>query len=313
MSSSAPGPVVAAIEAGGTKIVCGVGAGPDAIDALAEIPTRAPDTTLAAIIDFFRDALAGAPAVRHLGIGTFGPVELDTEAAGYGHFKRTPKAGWSGVDLVGPLEDALGLAVSLDTDVNAAALAEHRFGAARGLGNVVYITVGTGVGVGVLVDGESRRRPAHPEAGHMLIPRAADEPDDFPGHCPFHGDCVEGLASGAALVERFGARLGDLPAEHEAWRLEADYLASLCQNLTLALQPDRIVIGGGVSRPALLDRIRERLHERLAGYESRLAGAAEVANYLVTPALGAQAGLLGAIALAQDAALAALRRVSPRG
>ncbi len=305
MSSTSPGPTVAAIEAGGTKIVCGVGAGPDAIDALAEIPTQAPEPTLAAIVDFFRDALAGAPAVRHLGIGTFGPMELDTGAVRYGHFKRTPKAGWSGVDLVGPLARALDLSVSLDTDVNAAALAEHRFGAARGLGNVVYITVGTGVGVGILVDGVPRRRPAHPEAGHMLIPRATDEPDEFAGHCPFHGDCVEGLASGAALVERFGARLGDLPPEHAAWRLEADYLASLCHNLTLALQPDRIVIGGGVSRPALLELVRARLGERLAGYESRLATAAAVADYVVAPALGAQAGLVGAIALAQDAAAGA--------
>jgi len=291
------GQLVGGIEAGGTKLVCAVGAGPDGIRSETTIPTAAPDETLGAAVAFFR---AHAP-IAALGIASFGPLDLDPASATWGRLTTTPKPGWSGVDLVGPFRRALGVPVAVDTDVNGAALAEHRWGAGRGADPFVYVTVGTGVGGGAIVHGRALHGLAHPEMGHLRVPRDP-RADPFPGACPYHGDCLEGLASGEAIRRRWGARGETLPADHPAWDLEARYLALGVVAVIAVLSPRRIALGGGVMRaPRLLPRVRQGVVELLGGYLDvpALRGAGE--DYLVVPALGHRAGVLGALALAAAA------------
>jgi len=273
------------LEAGGTKFVCAIGTGPDDLER-SVFPTTSPEETIARTISFFRDR----PPLRGLGIASFGPVGLDPRSETYGYITSTPKAGWANTDVAGELGRALGVRVGFDTDVNAAALAESRWGSARGLDDVVYLTVGTGIGGGALAGGKLVHGLVHPEMGHMRIPhdRATDP---FPGVCPYHGDCLEGLACGPSIEQRWGKRAENLPADHPAWRLESRYLAAGLVNIVCTLSPRRIIMGGGVmEQEHLFPLIREELAALLHGYVS--------APVIGPPALGNNTGVLGAIALA---------------
>jgi len=289
------------VEAGGTKFVCAVGQGGDDPSDIAEFPTGEPVTTIREAIQFFRSSRRVGDDLRAIGIGAFGPIELNPDMSDYGHMMATPKPGWQNVDIRGEFARGLGLPIAIETDVNAAAIGELRWGAARDLDHFLYVTVGTGIGVGAVVGGALLRGVQHPEMGHMLIPTSPDELSGFVGVCPFHGTCVEGLASGVAIVERWGSRLSELRAEHPAWQLEAEYLAVLFANLTFTLQPQRIVVGGGVMNTRILSLARERLHSFLAGYRTTLRELEAVKRYLVLPELGNRAGVLGALELARRA------------
>lgn len=290
--------VYGAVEAGGTKFVCLVGSGPDDVRRTTRIPTGEPGPTLAAVVDFFREAVAAGEPIRAVGVGSFGPLELRPTHPDYGRILHTPKAGWSGVDVVGPLRDGLGLPVALETDVNAAALGEGRWGAARGCRSFVYVTVGTGIGGGAVVDGRLVGGLGHPEMGHLAVPRLAG--DDFAGTCRYHRDCWEGFACGPALAGRFGrppeALTGaDLAA---AVRLEAAYLALGLRALVYALAPERIVLGGGVPElPGLLEATRAELVRSLGDYPGLAEHKSE--DFLVRPGLGGRAGVLGALVVAE--------------
>lgn len=286
--------VVAGIEMGGSKLVCAVGTGPDDLQAETSFPTTTPSETLRQVVDFVR----AQRAVAAVGVASFGPLDLDPGSARYGWITTTPKPGWANTDVIGALA-TLGVPVAIDTDVNGAALAEHGWGAARDLDPFVYLTVGTGVGGGAFVNGRLVHGLVHPEMGHVRIPhdRVADP---FPGACPFHGDCLEGLASGVALRARWGAAAETLPADHPAWDLEARYLALGLATITAVMSPKRILVGGGVSRaPGLLPRVRTALMELFGGYVP--AAAVPMESYVVAPALGERAGVLGALALARAA------------
>lgn len=283
--------LLGAIEAGGTKFVLGVGTGPDAIIEQVQIPTRDPETTLAETIAFFRQH----PRLAAIGIGSFGPLERNRDAAKWGHILATPKPGWSDCDLAGTIARALEVPVAFDTDVNAAALAEARLGAARDAKVSVYVTIGTGIGGGVIADGQIVGGTGHPELGHMRPRRAADD-QDFPGHCPFHGDCLEGLASGPAIIARWGQSLSHLAPDHAAHGLIAGYLAEMCNSLRAAIAPDAIVLGGGVmGTPDLFERIVAEASARDGGYFA--LGADQVIR---RPALSPISGLAGAFLLAAD-------------
>ena len=288
-----------AIEAGGTKFVCAVGSSPQDLRTQIRIPTTTPVETLAQCIEFFRVQ----PQIQALGVGCFGPLELHQGAPLYGHITSTPKPGWSNTDIVGPLREALAVPIGFDTDVNGAVLGEARWGAARGLTTAIYITIGTGIGGGAWVGGNLVHGLVHPEMGHLLLPREADDAQ-FEGVCPFHGArCWEGLASGPALAKRWGQRAETLPADHPAWDLEARYIASALTTLVLVLSPQRIILGGGVMQvAALFPLVQRHLARSLAGYvqtESLLHG---LDQYIVPPALGPLAGIAGALALAEQAA-----------
>lgn len=284
-------PLLGAIEAGGTKFVLGIGHAPDAIVKQVQIATRDPETTLAETIAFFRNY----PDITTIGIGSFGPLERDRSQAKWGHILATPKPGWSDCDLAGTMERALDVPVGFDTDVNAAALAEARLGAARDAKLSVYVTIGTGIGGGVIADGQIVGGIGHPELGHMR-PRRAPGDADFAGHCPFHGDCLEGLASGPAIIARWGQSLSHLAPEHEAHGLIAGYLAEMCNTLRAALAPDAIVLGGGVmGTPGLFDRIVAEASARDGGYFALSAG-----DVIRRPALSPISGLAGAFLLAAD-------------
>lgn len=295
-------PALGAVEAGGAKFVCAIGSGPrDLIRAT--IPTTTPEETLGRVVEFFQDqaeANVKSASLPALGVASFGPVDLDPRSSTFGFITSTPKPGWSKVDICGVLRRALGIAVAFDTDVNAAALAEARWGAARGLDNVLYITVGTGIGGGVLVDGSPLHGLIHPEMGHILVPHDRDE-DPFPGACPFHNDCFEGLASGLAMELRWGVKAERLlEPDHPAWRLEARYLGMGLANLVCVLSPRRIVLGGGVMHNlALFPMIRRSLRGSLNGYVQAPDILESIDSYVVPPLLGDDAGVLGALVLAE--------------
>lgn len=285
-----------AVEAGGTKFACAVGTGPDDLRARVRIDTRGPGATLAQVCDFFRRAAATHGPLTAVGVGCFGPVDLDPASPTWGCVTTTPKPGWAGADVAGTLGRQLGVPVGFDTDVNAAALGENRWGAARGLHTFVYLTVGTGIGGGAMVEGRILHGALHPEMGHLRVPhdRAADP---YPGGCPYHGDCLEGLAGGPAIRQRWGVPAERLPPDHPAWALEARYLALGLSALVCALSPQRLVLGGGVMAQAhLFPRVRAELEAQLAGYVA--------APEVVPPGLGDRAGICGALALAAAAAAA---------
>ena len=288
--------LVGGLEAGGTKFVCAVGTGPDDIRAEARFATTTPEQTIRRAVDFFTEVAARTPLAA-IGIASFGPLDLDRRSATFGFITTTPKAGWQDVDLVSPLA-ALGAVVAIDTDVNAAALAEHRWGAARGAGSAVYVTVGSGIGGGAVIDGRPVHGLVHPEMGHLRLPHDRAR-DPFPGTCPHHGDCWEGLASGPALAARWGQPAETLPDDHPAWDLEAHYLALGLANVILTLSPERVVLGGGVmARPGLAALVRQKLGDLVGGYLRTPMLAARIDDYVVPPALGDRAGVLGALALA---------------
>ncbi len=287
-----------AIEAGGTKWVCAVGTGPDDIRAETRFPTTTPAETLGRAMSFFRDAQANEP-LQALGVGSFGPVDLDRTSPTYGSITSTPKPGWAYTEVASTLYEALGVPIVFDTDVNVAALGEHRWGAAQDLEHVVYITVGTGIGAGVLIGGQPLHGLVHPEVGHLRLPHDW-QVDPFPGSCPYHGDCLEGLASGPALARRWAQPAETLPPDHPGWRLEARYLALALVNLICTLSPQRIVLGGGVmEQPQLFALIRADVQQLLNGYVRSTTILEQIDSYIVPPALKGRAGVLGAIALAQ--------------
>lgn len=290
------------VEAGGTKFVCVVGSGPDDILREERFPTTTPEATLRQTLEFFRAERAQHGRVAAIGIGSFGPVDLRTGSAGYGHITSTPKAGWSNTDIVGPIREAFGVPVGFDTDVNAAALGEWRWGAAQGLETFVYLTIGTGIGGGGLVGGKLMHGLIHPEMGHVRIPHDP-QADPFAGSCPFHGDCLEGLASGPALGARWGQPADTLPDEHPAWALQARYLALALVNFICALSPQRIVLGGGVmAQRQLFPLIHRQVKALLNDYVQAPQLLEEIEGYIVPPALGGRAGVLGALALARQIA-----------
>ena len=288
--------VFGGIEAGGTKFVCAVGTGPDDVRAHTQFATTTPEETLRRAVAFFRDAEVPVAAV---GIGSFGPVDLHPSSPTYGYITSTPKAGWAQTDFARAVGRALGVPVAFDTDVNAAALGEHRWGAAQGCATFLYLTVGTGIGGGGLVEGRRLHGLVHPEMGHVLLPRA--EGDAFEGICPYHGACLEGMASGPALEARWGVPAETLPPDHPAWMLEAHYLAHALANYLFVLSPERIIMGGGVMQQGhLLGRVRARVRALLGGYVRHPAVLGDLAAFIVPPALGGRAGVLGALALAAE-------------
>lgn len=289
------------VEAGGTKFVCATGAGADRFQVSVEIPTRDAETTLREVIDFFRAQSDGGQELSGLAIGSFGPLELNESAPDYGRILKATKPGWEGCDIRGALARALDIPVAIETDVNAAAIGEMNWGAARDLQHCLYVTVGTGIGVGAIVDGKILHGVHHPEMGHTSVPISPNDADGFEGICPYHQSCVEGLASGMAIFTRWGRKLIDIPPKHAAWHLEAHYLAKFLTNLTFVLQPQRIIIGGGVMNETLLSMIRQLLHKGIASYRPSLATLDAVTDYLVLPELGGRAGVLGALAIAAAA------------
>lgn len=292
-----PSPLYGGVEAGGTKFICMVGSGPDDVREQVRIATTAPAETLAKVIDFF-ERYARAGRIQALGVGSFGPLDLDPDSRTYGFITNTPKPGWHNTDIVGPLRAALHLNVAFDTDVNAAALGEFVWGASRGADPSLYLTVGTGIGAGFIKDGKPLRGLHHPEMGHIPI-RREPERDPFPGSCPFHGDCFEGLASGPAIAGRFSVPAERLPDDHPYWDVEAGYIASALTSYVLILSPRRIAIGGGIlQRRFLLPLIRRKLVASLGGYVRSAEILERVEEYVVSPALGSQSGVLGALALA---------------
>lgn len=279
--------MIGAVELGGTKINVAVGDGPGALKAKATIPTTTPGETLAATIAFLR---ANGP-LRAVGIASFGPVCLDRADPEWGAITATTKPHWSHTPVAGPIGEALGVPVAFDTDVNGAALGEYRWGALAGCGVGLYLTIGTGVGGGIVIDGHPLHGRIHPELGHIRVKRGAG--DAFPGVCPFHGDCIEGLASGPAVIARLGASLSEVDAEDAAPVYDA--IGQALASYVLTLSPHRIVIGGGVSKaPGFHARADAAMQRWLAGYSD------VPQNYVVPPALGDEAGILGAIALAAD-------------
>jgi fructokinase len=305
------------IEAGGTKFVCAVGTGPDDTRAEVQFPTTTPEETIGRVLDFLNPFQAESPLgdkslltggsseeLVAVGISSFGPVDLHPDSPTYGFITSTPKPGWANTDFAGVVQRSVGLPVGFDTDVNGAALGEHRWGAAQGLDTFLYLTVGTGIGGGGMVGSKLMHGMVHPEIGHIRLPRDPDA-DPFPGVCPFHGDCLEGLANGPALEARWGQRGETLPADHPAWPLEAHYLALALVNLICILSPQRIILGGGVMKgPHLFPLIRAKVLELLNGYVQAPELLDDIDSYIVPPDLGGRAGVLGALALAQGAALA---------
>jgi len=289
-------PIYGCIEAGGTKFVIGVVNGQGEVLAEARIGTSTPYETLGACVDWLGLAQERLGPLTALGVASFGPVDLDPASARWGHITSTPKPGWSDTDLAGRFARAFGLPVGFDTDVNGAARAEALWGAGRDQKISAYLTIGTGIGGGIMVDGAPLVGLSHPEMGHFRPPR---HPDDlqFPGVCPFHGDCYEGLASGPAILARWGSALSALPPEHPAHDIIAWYLAHLTISLQAMLEPGRIIMGGGVMETSgLLDRVRQAATRLGGGY---FRGRAQ--EVIVPPMLGARLGLLAGLALALDA------------
>lgn len=292
--------LLAGVELGGTKCICVLGTGPTDIRAQIELPTRDPPNTLAAIESVLDGWRAQGHDFAALGLAAFGPLNLRRGAARYGWVARTVKPGWSDTELLGRFARRYGVVTGIDTNVNAAARAERRWGGAQGLTDFVYVTVGTGIGAGVIVNGGPVFGANHTELGHVRVVRVPG--DDFPGVCPFHGDCLEGLACGPAIQARAGRSPGELAPDHPAWKPVAQALAQLCQTLVLTVGPRRIFLGGGVmtGQPQLFGMIREALQRSLNGYVDTAEVGRQIDRFIVPSGLGAAVGPLGALALAVE-------------
>jgi fructokinase len=302
--------LVGAVEGGGTKYVCAVGSGPgERLLARNEFPTDDnPAQLLAAVVDWLREQERAHGKLAAIGIASFGPVDLALDSPTYGYVTSTPKPGWQGTDVVGPFRRAFGdIPVAFDTDTNGAALGEHVWGAAAGLDDFLYLTIGTGIGAGVMVGGQLLHGLIHPEVGHLLLPRAAG--DEFAGACPYHGRCWEGLCSGEAMRRRTGIAAEDLPADHPAWAYETQYTGWAIANLVLTLSPRRVILGGSVRKggqlgeAAFFAAVRGHVKSALNGYLASPVFAGDgIGDYIVAPRLGDDAGVCGAMALGQCAA-----------
>lgn len=287
---------IGALEAGGTKMVCAIGDEQGNIFDRASFPTLKPEETIGHLIDYFKDKDIAA-----LGIGSFGPLCLDPNADNFGVITTTPKLAWRDYPLRKVFVEALNLPVGIDTDVNAAALGEAIYGAGKGLDSLVYYTIGTGVGAGALVDGRLVHGLVHPEMGHMLL--RPDPRDPAPhGFCPYHDGCLEGMANGPAIEKRWGISAKELPEDHIAWEIEAEYLAQMCVNTIVTFSPKKIVLGGGVMHQMhLFPRIRRRTLELLNGYVAHPAVLDRIDEFIVPPGLGDNAGAVGSLLLGVEA------------
>ena len=286
--------VYGGIEAGGSKWECGIGTGPTDLRATETISTTTPTETIGRAVAFFERS----GPVDAVGIGCFGPVDLNPSSPTWGHVTTTPKPGWSNTDVASEVSRRLSVPVAFDTDVNAAALGEHRWGAVAGLDTFCYLTIGTGIGGGGMAGGSLLHGLVHPEFGHLRIPHDL-RLDPFPGVCPYHGDCWEGLACGPAVEARWGRPAEDLVGRADVWELEAEYVALGLVSVIAVLSPQRLVLGGGVgTAPDLLPLVRLRVAALLNHYlDADLLGE-RIADYIVPPALGPRSGVLGAVALA---------------
>ena len=294
--------ILVGIEMGGTKCVCTLGSGPEDIRAQHTLPTRDPTSTLGAIGDLLDSWRRDFGTFEAIGIAAFGPIDLRRNSPTYGHIQSTPKELWRNCDVAGFFARRFDVPLGLTTDVIGAALAEGRWGAAQGLSDFAYVTVGTGVGVGLIVDSKPAIGLHHPELGHVRIARMPG--DDWPGSCSFHGACIEGLASGPAIQARSGQTPQDLPEDSPVWDSVAHALAQLAHLLAVSVAPQRVLIGGGVptARPELFPNIRHLLAESLNGYldVQEVTSREGLERYLVPPGLGTGAGPLGALAVAAD-------------
>lgn len=297
----APSELYGGVEAGGTKFLCLVGSDPANVVAKLRIQTTSPQDTLPLVAKFF-EPYVSAKSIRTLGIGSFGPIDLDRNSPGYGCITSTPKEGWQNTNIASALQSELHLNIAVDTDVNAAALAESLWGAGRGVDPLLYVTIGTGIGGGFVQNGRPLRGLSHPEMGHIRI--AHDyRVDEFPGNCPFHGDCFEGLANGPAIARRFGRSPETLSDEEPFWQVEAGYIGAALATYVLILSPARIILGGGImQRRFMLPIIRRYVLDSLHGYVQCAPLLEHVEDYIVPPELGSESGAFGALALARQAA-----------
>ena len=284
-----------ALEAGGTKMVCAIGDENGNILERVSIPTRTPAETMGPMLDFFR-----GKGICALGIGCFGPVDLNKKSPTYGYITSTPKLAWQNYPIVAEFEKALAVPVGFDTDVNAAALGEATWGCTKDVENSIYITVGTGVGVGVIINGKPYHGMIHPEGGHILLSRHPEDPMVGSG-CPFHENCLEGLAAGPSLEKRWGVKGAELSGRKEVWELEAYYIGQAIADYILLLSPERIVLGGGVThQEGLLALVRQEAVKQLAGY-IRAEALIHPETYIVGVSLNDNQGVMGAVKLAMDA------------
>ena len=283
------------LEAGGTKMVCAIGDEQGNILERVSIPTLEPENTMPAIIEFFKNKNISA-----LGIGCFGPVDLDKKSATYGYITTTPKLAWKNYDIVGTCKNELGVPVGFDTDVNASALGEATWGCTKELDHSIYITVGTGIGAGVIIDGKPYHGMLHPEAGHIFLARHPQDPMEK-GVCPYHELCLEGLASGPAIAARWGKPGAELADRKEVWELEAYYLAQAICSYIMILSPERIIVGGGVShQEQMMPMIRAEVQRQMGGY-IQAKGMQDLDSYIVLPSLNDNQGIMGGLKLAMDA------------
>lgn len=288
------------IEAGGTKFVCVVAGGPDQIVDEIRFKTTTPAETLGRAIQFFQPFVAQGQ-IGAIGVGSFGPVDLNPESPTYGFITTTPKPGWSNTNVLGTLRQALQISIAIDTDVNVAGLGESKWGASKGHDPSLYLTVGTGIGGGYIQDGKPLIGMLALEMGHVRIPHNLER-DPFPGSCPYHGDCFEGLANGPAIEKRLGMAGAVIPEEHAFWDIEAEYIALALMNYILVLSPKKIILGGGVmQREFLFPKVQRRVRELLNGYVASKNITKHIEHYILPPGLGNQSGSLGAIALAMQA------------
>lgn len=291
------------VEAGGTKFNCIVASDPQNILAEIRIPTISPTETLPRVLSFFEDVQKEhSIRLSSLGLGFFGPICLDLHAENYGFITSTPKLAWRNTPIVSYFKENMGLPVVFDTDVAAAAVGEGRWGAAQGCKNYIYLTVGTGVGGGIINEGKPLHGQIHPEVGHMFIPHDKEK-DPYAGYCPSHKDCLEGLVSGPSIKDRWGQSAETLPAEHKAWGLESDYLSFALANLILSYSPERIILGGGVMKiRGLIEKVRSKTVANLNGYVQNQVFIHQTDQFIQLPGLGDRAGTLGSIALARTVA-----------
>lgn len=282
--------MLGAIEAGGTKFVCAIGTEDGKLMERIEIPTEIPEKTIPLVIEFFR-----AHPITALGIGSFGPLDLSKSSDTYGYITATPKPGWINFPFVETMTEALNVPVAFDTDVNAAVWGEFVFGAGKGSGSCLYITVGTGIGAGAVVDGKLLHGHSHPEMGHILLRRHPKDP--FDGFCPYHQDCLEGLAAGPAIKKRWGTKGAGLAKEHPAWEMEAYYLAQALMQYILILSPEKIIMGGGVMKQV---HLFPRIHQEVGKLSSRFLTLPWMKSYIVPPLLGDDSGIMGALMMAKQ-------------
>jgi fructokinase len=289
--------VYGGIETGGTKCVCAIGTTPDNL-VKTQFATTTPDESIKKAIGFFKSN-SSLKQLTAIGIASFGPLDLNLRSPTYGYITTTPKDSWSNIDIVEKIRSQLNVPVSIDTDVNGAALGEQVWGAAQGLDTFIYLTVGTGIGGGGMVNGGLMHGLLHPEMGHIRIPHDWQK-DPYRGCCPYHGDCLEGLASGKSIELRWRQSPEKLPPDHPAWELGASYLALAINNFICTISPQRIIIGGGLMKnPGLMPAIRRKVLDNLNGYVSAEAIMKDMEHYIVTPALGDLAGVIGALELAK--------------